>query len=206
MIEQGTDEWLRERLGHATGSRAKDILAKIKTGEAAARKNYRTELVVERLTNQPSDDKFVSEPMKHGTATEPSARAWYCNKHGVLVTQMGFVKHPTIPWVGASVDSEVEEGVGGIEIKCPNTAQHISALINGMDPGHVPQVQFEMWVMGWRWVDFISFDDRLPENLWGYEQRILRDDKYIDGTLVPETTLFLKEVQDTLDKLLELQL
>jgi len=203
--EQGTLEWKRERCGYVTASRACDILAEIKSGEAAARKNYRTQLVVERLTGEPAEDGFVSKPMEHGTATEPMARAWYCNREEVLVTQLGFVKHPTIPWVGASVDSEVEEGVGGIEIKCPNTAQHISALIDGMDVKHTAQTQFQMWVMGWQWVDFVSFDDRLPEKYWGYVQRVKRDDVYIQA-LEGKVAKFLEEVQQTLDKLEELAL
>jgi putative phage-type endonuclease len=200
MIEQGTPEWHEQRRGHATASRASDILAELKSGEAASRKNYRTELIVERLTGRVSDDKFITDAMKHGTDTEPLARSWYCNTRGVLVTQLGFELHPTIKWVGASVDSEVEEGVGGIEIKCPNTAQHISALINGMDPKHIPQVQFQMWVMGWQWVDFISFDDRLPEKMWGYVQRVNRDDVYIKA-LEEKVVKFLNEVQETIDKL-----
>ena len=50
-MEQRTEEWHKARLGKVTASRVADVLAKIKTGEAAARKNYKMELVVQRLTS-----------------------------------------------------------------------------------------------------------------------------------------------------------
>jgi hypothetical protein len=197
MIEQGTEAWKIERLGHCTGSRANDLLAKIKSGEAAARKNYRVEKVVERLTGSTGEDGFVTDAMKRGTEMEPKMRAAYCDYADVLVTQLGFRRHPTIKWVGASVDAEVEAGVGGIEGKCPNTAQHIAALTNGMDSKHVAQVQWNIWVMGWQWIDFVSYDDRLPAGLQLYVQRIPRDQKFIDG-VEAEAKVFLGEVEATL--------
>ncbi len=201
---QGTDEWLAERRCHVTGSRANDILAEIKSGEAAARKNYRVEKVIEHLTGQSGDDAFVSDAMRRGTEMEPAARAAYADFKDVFPVQLGFRVHPRILWVGASVDCEVEEGVGGAEFKCPNTAQHIAALVNGMDGKHVAQVQWEMWVMGWQWNDFVSFDDRMPAGLELYVQRIPRDQKYIDAMEI-KVKAFLKEVDDVVAKLRALQ-
>ena len=48
--EQRTPAWFAARAGRLTASRAKDMLAAIKTGEAAARRDLRIQLVVERLT------------------------------------------------------------------------------------------------------------------------------------------------------------
>ena len=50
--EQRSEEWRTLRLGRLTASRAADVLATIKSGEAAARCDYRLQLVVERLTGQ----------------------------------------------------------------------------------------------------------------------------------------------------------
>ena len=49
---QGTEEWFESRIGKVTASRVADVLATIKTGESASRKNYRMELVCQRLTGQ----------------------------------------------------------------------------------------------------------------------------------------------------------
>ena len=50
-IKQGTEEWHQIRLGKVTASRVADVMSKVKTGESAGRKNYKMDLVVERLTN-----------------------------------------------------------------------------------------------------------------------------------------------------------
>ena len=53
LLEQRSAEWIAARVGKATASRFKDILTTIRNGEAAARRNYRAELVAERLTGMP---------------------------------------------------------------------------------------------------------------------------------------------------------
>ena len=54
-IEQGSDAWHLMRLGKVTASRVADVMSKGKSGESASRKNYRTELVVQRLTGLPGE-------------------------------------------------------------------------------------------------------------------------------------------------------
>lgn len=204
MIEQRTDEWFAERLGFATASRAADVLAEIKSGEAASVTNYRAELVCERLTGKKSEDGFTSKAIQRGVDLEPAARAWYCEQRGVLVTQLGFCKHPTIAWVGASPDSAVGDD-GGLEIKCPNTATHIATLLAGKaDAKYFKQMQWQMWVTGWKWVDFVSYDDRLPDHLMGVIHRVERDQKFIDEMEV-KVKAFLASVDAQLAKLAEIK-
>ena len=50
MIEQGSPEWFAQRCGKATASKIADIIAKTKSGPSASRKNYKAQLVAERLT------------------------------------------------------------------------------------------------------------------------------------------------------------
>ncbi|NBR24172.1 MAG: exonuclease, partial [Micrococcales bacterium] len=50
---QGTDDWHKLRLGKVTASRVADVMSKGKSGESASRRNYRIELVAQRLTNKP---------------------------------------------------------------------------------------------------------------------------------------------------------
>ena len=72
-IKQGTEEWHQIRLGKVTASRVSDVMSKIKSGESAGRKNYKMDLVVERLTNTPTSS-FTNAAMAWGTETEPLAR------------------------------------------------------------------------------------------------------------------------------------
>jgi hypothetical protein len=75
-IIQGTEEWHAMRIGKVTASRLADVLAKIKTGEAAVRANYKAEIVAERLTGKRADG-FTNAAIKWGTDAEPLARAAY---------------------------------------------------------------------------------------------------------------------------------
>ena len=62
MIQQGTEEWLAQRHGRVTASRVADVMARTRSGPAAARKNYMMELLCQRLTGQ-REDGFVSTAM-----------------------------------------------------------------------------------------------------------------------------------------------
>ncbi len=125
-MEQRTEEWFAARLGKVTASRVADVLAKIKSGESASRKNYKMELVVQRLTGK-AGESFTNAAMEWGTEQEPFARMAYEAHTGTFVKEEGFVDHPTIEGFGCSPDGIVGEGL--IEIKCPNTANHIETIL-----------------------------------------------------------------------------
>ena len=200
MIEQGTPEWHQLRLGKVTASRVSDVMAKIKIGESASRKNYRAELVVQRLTGLPSES-FTNAAMEWGTATEPMARIAYEIAKEVLVEQVGFIEHPTIAMFGCSPDGLVHDGM--IEIKCPNSATHIEYLTDNKAPAkYINQMQCQMAVTGKKWCDFVSFDPRLPEDLQLFVVRVERDQKYIDSMEV-EVVEFLTEVEGMVNQLKE---
>lgn len=193
MSAQGTDTWREARLGCATASRFADIIAAVKNGEAAARRNYRAQLVCERLTGIPQD-QYVSDAMLFGTETEPVARLAYEAETGHVVTETGFIAHAALR-AGCSPDGLIGAD-GGVEIKCPNTATHIETLLDGAMPmKHAPQVQGCMWITGRRWWDFVSFDPRLPDRLRLFVVRVPRDDAYIKR-LAGEVNTFLLEVDD----------
>jgi hypothetical protein len=70
---QGSAEWRAARAGKVTASCMDKVLAKIKTGEAAARRDYRAQIVAEILTGQPQDSGFVNDEMRWGIEQEPFA-------------------------------------------------------------------------------------------------------------------------------------
>lgn len=192
-MEQRSPEWMLARAGHCTASRFSDVLAKIKTGEAASRRNYRLQLVTERLTGLPVDG-YQNSAMQWGVEQEPFARAAYEARSGLIVMPVGFITHPKLRWVGASPDGLVGED-GCLEAKCPAVStHHVVTLLDGVMPSeHIPQVQGQMWVTGRRWVDFVSFDPRMPEKHQIVVVRVERDDEYI-AQIEREVILFLREV------------
>jgi putative phage-type endonuclease len=194
MFEQGSPEWFAARSGKATASHVVDILATIKTGESASRKNYRADLVVERLTGNKTEG-FRSPAMDWGVETEPLARAAYEARTGNFVDQIAFVDHHTIPNFGCSPDGLVgDEGL--IEIKCPNTSTHIDYIEGDQPPKkYIGQMMAQMACTGRKWCDFVSFDPRLPDGLQLFVVRLCRDDKYILA-MEDAVITFLKEVDD----------
>lgn len=198
-IEQGSDAWKALRAGKVTASRVADVLSKIKSGEAAGRKNYRMDLVAERLTGKPADS-FTNSAMQWGTEQEPFARIAYETHKGLFVEQVPFVDHPTIEWFGCSPDGLVGED-GLLEIKCPNTTTHLEYLQEGKPPSkYIPQMMAQMACTGRKWCDFVSFDPRLPEDLQLFVVRLNWDDAYIQE-MEAEVKQFLNEVDATLSQL-----
>lgn len=180
--KQGTDEWLNIRAGKVTGSRAADVLTKIKTGEAAARRDYKIQILTERLTGKPIVDTFVSAEMQWGTEQEPNMRAAYEVITGRIVRESGFIYLRDMP-VGCSVDGFIDndnEGLGFIEGKCPKSSTHIGYLMGGDVPSkYMPQITHNMFVTGADFCEFVSYDPRLPENLQLFIKRVYRDEKQI---------------------------
>lgn len=195
-VEQGTEEWHDARLGRATASRFNDIMAKGKNGyELAGVKNYRAELVVERLT-QSRVEMFKSSAMEWGTDTEPLARLRYELKTGNEVDECGFFLLEHLE-AGASPDGLVNHD-GLLEIKCPNTATHLETLRKQDIPKqYYWQVMGQLWITGRDWCDFVSFDPRLPDNASFFMKRINRDDAKIQE-LEQEVASFLESVDSEL--------
>ena len=204
-MEQRTQEWLETRAGKATASRVKDIVAKTKTGVSASRKNYLAQLVVERFTGIPEASELaaVSKAVQWGIDVEPEARAAYEARTGDFVKEEAFCHHPTITMSGASPDGLVGDD-GLLEIKCPNTATHIEYLLSGKPPSeYLAQMAWQLACSGRKWVDFVSYDPRMPEQHRLFIVRYMRDDKYI-SELEAEVIKFLAEVDEMVKKLEEL--
>jgi hypothetical protein len=191
--EQRSAEWFAARAGRLTGSRAGDLLAKIKTGEAAARRDLRLQLVCERLTGRPQEDGFVNKEMQRGIDLEAMARAEYEAASGVIVRTTGFLMADDLP-VGCSLDGDIENFRGIVELKCPKSATHLCYLRDGIVPREYrPQLRHNLWVSGADWADFVSYDDRFPFELQLFQARLLRKDADIEG-YEKEALAFLKEV------------
>lgn len=170
---QRTPEWLALRAGKLTGSCAKDMLAKIKSGEAAARRDLKFKLLAERLTGTSQEDGYVNAAMQWGIDHEAEALAVYEATRGVIVDPIGFVEHDELP-VGTSPDGFIGDD-GILSIKCPKTATHIGYIKGGVEPTeHVAQNTHELWLTERQWIDFVSYDPRLPENLRLFIVRVTR--------------------------------
>ena len=202
-MEQRTSEWHQARLGKVTASKVADVVARTKAGYAASRANYMAQLVCERLTGKPTE-AFSNAAMEWGVEQEAAARDAYSAKVGELVTEVGFIDHPSIPMSGASPDGIV--GAGIVEIKCPSTATHIEYLFEREPPQkYFYQMQWQMACEGADWCDWVSYDPRMPESLQLLVVRIPRDPDCIT-LLEKEVSEFLAELDVKVAKLKEMTL
>ena len=170
--EQGTDEWLKCRLGVPTASCFDKIVTS--TGKASAQaKAYMYELIAERDTGEPTFTPS-NEWMERGTILEGEARNWYDFYRGYSVDQVGFVlsEHG----YGCSPDGLIADD-GMVEIKCPKPSTHVSYVLGGKLPTkYKAQVQGQMLVCQRDWCDFTSY---LP-GAGQFLIRVERDEKYCE--------------------------
>lgn len=199
MIEQGSEEWFNARLGKITASRVSDVMAKTRSGYGASRKNYMMELLCQRLTGN-RDEGYTSPAMLRGIELEPVARSAYEMSTDMIVEEAGFVLHPHYTDIGASPDGFVGKD-GLIEIKCPNTAQHVACIQSGEpDPKYWWQMQCQIFCTDRQWCDFASFDDRMPEELQLFVCRVNRDDQAI-SEMLDECLEFIGELNKLEDEM-----
>lgn len=161
--EQRSPEWFQARLGRATGSNAGKILAKVKSGEAADRRNYRIQLILERLTGKVQESGFVSKAMEVGIEREPMAIAAYEAHTGQLLEQTGFLSHNDL-MAGASLDGHLGDFDTLISIKCRQPAAHYAFLRHGEIPASsMAQLRHEAWLTGCREHHYVSWNPDFPE-------------------------------------------
>jgi putative phage-type endonuclease len=200
-MEQRSEEWFQARLGKVTASRVSDVLSKIKTGESASRRNYKIQLVSERLTGE-KQETYINQAMQDGIDREFYARERYVQQHGE-VEEVGFIQHPTLE-AGASPDGLVSDD-GIIEIKCPLGTTHTETLMTQEVPSkYIPQIQFQLRCTGRKWCDFVSYNPMFPEHLQLFVKRVEADEQY-QAMLDKEIEDFLLEVTTIIDKLKEIK-
>lgn len=191
---QKSPAWVAARLGRLTASRAADMLATVKGGEAIGRRNLRVQLVRERLTGRLCEDPFESAAMRTGTAREPAAREWYEAVTGQFVTQTGFLAHRRLQ-AGVSLDGHVGDYIGLLELKCPLAITHADYLAAGdtIPTDHRKQIVHALWITGARWCDWMSYQPEFPPELRAHLVRVDRDDREI-ASYALAATMFLREV------------
>ena len=177
---QETDQWMRDRAGKFTASRASRLMAKLRDGKpAAARGELLATLAVERLTGE-CVPTCSNAAMQRGVELEAEARDAYSFHAAVAVDEAGFVPSVELPNCGCSPDGFI--GADGLlEIKCPaNPEKHIDALRTGAHAVEYRwQLQHQLLVTGRAWVDAVSYDPRFPVGLQLAVIRVIRDEQAI---------------------------
>ena len=164
--QQGTDEWALARLGKLTASDAQAIVT-----AGVGLNTLCIEKVAQRLTGL-AEDSFKTPAMQNGHDLEDQARNAYELETGNIVKEIGFCKLDED--TGASPDGLVGDD-GLVEIKCKTNNIFVKELLSDeIDPAHVWQVQFQMWVTDRKWCDYTVYNPNFPKSL--IIKRVNRDE------------------------------
>ena len=164
MNQQGSAEWIQERLGRFTASEIHKLIPSGKGGNVFSEtgKTYILEKLVELETGFPASEIY-GPALDWGTEHEPMAREWYTKLTGNVVQEAYFEPYGT--HAGGSPDGLVGE-LGIIEIKCPfKTVNHfkyrMARKADDLPAEYFWQIQMNLLCTGRSWCDFVSFDPRV---------------------------------------------
>lgn len=188
-VEQRSKEWFEMRLGVITGSRCGNVMK-------SNNLTFMDELIAERLSGEIVESK-QSEAMKWGTLMEPMALDAYRMTTGRDAREVGFCVHDNLDWLAISPDALVWEGgddpVGGVEMKCPSTKNHVNYLRGDKVPTiYRPQVMHYFIVIPTlQWMDFVSYDPRMKVKEL-FIKRINRSDPQIEMEIEARKVEYMK--------------
>ncbi len=157
---QGTELWLKLKLGVISGSCASQLVAK-KGSET--RLTYLCDLVSQVCTGVIEEMNF--KQMEWGKQHEGAARSTYEFVTDKVISQVPFVFKDENHREGCSPDGLID-GERGLEIKCPwDSANYIKFFVaEKIKPEWDWQNQFNLRVLGADEWDFVQYDPRMKKN------------------------------------------
>jgi len=181
---QRTREWWLARRGKITSSRIHRVVNGTERGWKTLVRELAEEL---RMDEMPAWRGTAA--MRRGEQLEPATLANAALDFGFTAVPVGFVRHPTIPYIGASSDFLVrlprKRKLLNGEGKAPNLARHMAIVMNRqLPPEYFCQVQLQMEVHRCDLTYFISHNPLAPD----WRQRtvkleIPREQAYVDHML-----------------------
>lgn len=149
-LQQGTEEWLRVRLGKFTASSASTIAVNGKGLETLIFEK------AEELISGQIKEGYKNADMLRGNELEPKARNLYELETENIVNQVGFCELDE--FIGCSPDGMI--GTDGLmEVKCPTFRVYYEYLTTGLvDTGYMWQMQMQMFVTERKWCDYVVYN------------------------------------------------
>ena len=127
--EQRSEGWHNARLGMFTSSQIYRLMTKPKLkGEALSdgAKTYIMEKFAESLTGI-REEVFTTKAMQWGVDNEPLAKQWLSKMHDFEIIETKFTYIEGMNYGGSS-DGWIREIDSALEVKCLNTANHLTEI------------------------------------------------------------------------------
>lgn len=159
-LKQGSDEWLKLRLGKITGSCFHKLL-----GTKAAREKYLYDRANEIVTGCKSDGgEYVNIHIQRGWEYEPIARAEYTAYTFTSIDEIGLAQLGD--YIACSPDGLVGED-GMIEIKILDSNNYFRQVVEISKKGveaiaseHYIQMQCNLFVCNRQWCDYVLYNPK----------------------------------------------
>jgi hypothetical protein len=174
-VEQGSGEWLTLRLGIPTASMFNKIITPKKLEYSTQSRDYAFYLIAEKLLNYSLSSLDNLEWIARGKELEPAAIKMYEFAEEVVTAPVGFLTTDDLR-MGATPDRLLVNEPACLELKCPAPHTHVKYMIDGFGEDYMAQVQGQMLVGEFEWVDRYSYHPEMPPVL----VRTYRDEAYLD--------------------------
>lgn len=188
LYPQGSKEWHELREGIITASNF---------GSAIGVNKYCSSLELAVRIAELRTNIEPNQYMEVGTFYEKYIRDWYCSVYNVKVEELGLAIPNWDERIGASLDGEVIDSNGSIEIKCPNriypSLREPKDDYSHIPPYHYAQIQGGMKICNKEWCDYIVHSRDEKETI---VVRIPYDSYYWDNTLYPGLKSFFNDLLD----------
>lgn len=204
IAPQGSEAWQLNRKFRLTASNFGGAIGKSKFSSPI---DIALDVTNFKPRNSSEHSKFIAQ---HGVKTEPEARNWYCRTRKVKVVEVGLAVPKWEPRIGASLDGDVIDTDGIIEIKSPLEMykpinEHMEKIKRGWKPSpfyhehiwesHYAQMQGSMKITGKKWCDYIIYATKSNR---AYVERIPFNLTYWNTILWPGIVNFLDNIMEPL--------
>ena len=196
-VIQGSDQWLKCRLGLPTGSQFHKIVTPKTMKPSKQAEDYLNDLVAEYIIGEPLEPE-MTQYMARGLELEDEASDYYEFQTGLEPVTIGFCLRDD-RLVGCSPDRLIGDD-GGLEIKCPAPGTHIGYLRNNdkLRDKYKAQVQGFLWITGREWCDLLSYHPTIHSLILRCE----RDKEFID-LLELHVGAFIKTLEEVKREIME---
>lgn len=161
------------------------------------------------VDNYIRDHSFTTKAMDFGTAYESEAKEAYMQLMGCKVTDVGFINYEKYPqFVGGSPDGLIDDGIGGVEVKCPFTIEkHLQHMmyttpkdLKENDEQYYWQCMSCMLFTDRKYWDFVSYNPYVVKSKSLKILRIPRNDDEIE-LLDERISLAVEYYREQFDKI-----
>lgn len=165
-IAQNTPEWFRAKIGIASASNFSNIITPKKMDFSKSADEYADRLISELITGEYSEKFPPTYWMERGAEMEADACNLYEFETGYTLQHGGFItddEHTVACSPDVRVFDKSGKLIGAAEIKCPAPWTHVgNAQRNSADPDNVCQIQGQLFVGKFEFIDWFSYHPDMP--------------------------------------------